>query len=165
MDRNQRQRATLFLIMALLALLTFGKAFSYFYTIYQVRQALASGVYPTPVEAVRHFIENNYIGIKSYEILSARPNEDNGKNPHVWYAIAEVHAENYADGTQVRHNGCDAPGVFVMQIKEGWFLVGEGLFTGSFGRWLVDYSLAGEGQVQPAIDTFHGHSYRMCQPD
>lgn len=163
MRRTNSLRPILFILSAYLVFTGLGKAYSWAFTHSLVRQARAEGVYPTAVEAMEAFIEENYTGITSYKILSARPNEDDGKKPHVWYVIAEVHAAKYSDGSELRHNGCDAPGTFVMQIREGWFLVHEGWYSFFLGQWLVDYGLAGPGQVEPAIGTFQDRPTRMCQ--
>ena len=112
---------------------------------------------------MRQFIAENYSGVTRADILYAGPNTLDGSSPHVWYVIAEVHAARYADGSEMRHNGCDAPGRFVLQTHAGWFQVSEGLFTSLWAQWMKEYGLAGPGQSTASINTFQGRPTRMCQ--
>lgn len=38
---------------------------------------------------------------------------------NIWYVIAEIHASARADGSELGHNGCDAPGSYFLQTKDG----------------------------------------------
>lgn len=112
---------------------------------------------------MRALVAAHYRGITRLDIRGAGPDDSWGSNPHVWYVVAEVRAARYADGTPLRHNGCDAPGTFFFQSQAGWFHVPEGLFTGLLGKWMKDYGLAGPGQLQPTTDTYHNRPTRLCQ--
>ena len=53
------------------------------------------------------------------KILYAGTNSFDGSDPHIWYVIAEVRASARSDGSELGHNGCDAPGSFFLQLKDG----------------------------------------------
>lgn len=164
-ERRKKQWRTLLAVALVgVALLAASKLIGWGYVTWQVRRGIARGVYPTAVEAMKAMLAENYRGITRLTISSAGPNASDGSQPHVWYVIAEVHAATYADGTPVRHNGCDAPGSFFLQTQAGWFWVSEGAFPGLLGKLMVEYGLAGPGQATPAVPAPRG-SVKYCQPD
>jgi hypothetical protein len=71
--------------------------------------------------------------------------------------IAEVRASARADGSQMGLNGCDNPGTFFLQLKDGkWVHVGEGFFTTFMLAWMETFDMAGEGQSTPTTDLLNG---------
>ena len=64
-------------------------------------------------------MDKNYAPDHTVKIYAARPDAHDGSNPYVWYVIAEVRASARADGSELGHNGCDAPGTFFVQLKMG----------------------------------------------
>lgn len=70
--------------------------------------------------------EKYYTADRKVKILYAGTNSFDGTKPHVWYVIAEIRASARADGSELGHNGCDAPDSFFIQTKEGWVHVPEG---------------------------------------
>jgi hypothetical protein len=163
MGRRRGLRLILVVVSACIGLFVVFKLAGWGYANWQVRRAIAQGVYPTAEEAMHHLIAENYRDVRRAEILYAGPNELDGSSPHVWYVVAEVHAARYADGSEVGHNGCDAPGTFIFQTQRGWFEAPEGLLTFFLGQWMEEYGLAGAGQATASIDTFQGHPAKMCQ--
>ena len=80
------------------------------------------------------------------KILHAGPNYRDGSRPYVWYVIAEVRAAARADGSPLGHNGCDAPGSYFLQTREGWVYVPEGAFPEWISNWMDAFHLAGPGE-------------------
>jgi len=110
-------------------------------------------VYPSAEEGMRSLVYKYYQGITRFQILGAGPNDPYSvSKSHIWYVVAVVHATSYADGTQLGHRGCDAPGMFFIQTKAGWVQVGEGAFPGFIGGWMKVFGMAGEGQLEPSTD-------------
>jgi hypothetical protein len=102
--------------------------FPWTYTSIQLKIARAEGVYETPEQAMRAKLEPYYSSDAQIKILHAGPNSRNGRRPYVWYVIAEVRASSRADGLPLGHNGCDAPGSYFLQTREGWVHVSEEAF-------------------------------------
>lgn len=63
--------------------------------------------------------EKYYMHDLQVKILYAGTNSFDGSDPHIWYVIAEVRASARSDGSELGHNGCDAPGSFFLQLKDG----------------------------------------------
>ena len=163
MDRHRNLRNILIGILAIFAFFAVVRFAGWCYVSSVVARALSHGVYPTAEEAMRQFLEKNYIDITRIDILSAGPNSFDGSNPHVWYVIAEVRASRRADGSDMGENGCDAPGSFFLQTHEGWFEVAEGAFPGLLGHWMSDFGLAGPGQSTPSVRFANRPTDKICQ--
>lgn len=139
-------------------------AFSWFFTNMVIRNARADGVYPSAEAGMLALMEKYYPPDRRVEIFYAGPNESNGRKPYVWYVIAEVHASARADGSEMGRNGCDNPGTFFVQLKDGtWVHVSEGLFTTFMTSWMETLDLAGEGQSSPTTDLLHNTPRQFCQ--
>jgi hypothetical protein len=138
-------------------------AFAWFYTSVQLVSARANGVYSTPEEAMRSMAEEYYSADRSVKILYAGTNSFNGSQPHIWYVIAEVRATSRADGSSLRYQGCEAPGVFFIQTKDGWVYVPEGAFPEFIGFWMKVFGWAGEGQSTPSTDWAPDQPKKFCQ--
>ena len=163
--RNPRARLWTAVIALLLVVALYGgyRFASQSYTTLQIDRARSHGFSSTAEEAARRLLEDGYIGIRRIDVLYAGPNSPDGKNPHVWYVVAEVRAESRSDGSEPGRNGCDAPGTFVLQAREGWFVVPEGAFPGLLGNWMREFGLAGPGAPVASIDTFAGRPTQMCR--
>lgn len=163
---TQRRRRSVWLLLAALLLVVACLLIAparRAYTTWYFERAQAAGAHPSAEAAMRAWVEANYRGITRLQIMGAGPNDPWGSNPHVWYVVAEVRAASYADGTPLVRNGCDAPGTYFFQSKQGWFRVPESLYTGLLGKWMRDYGLAGPGSYQPTTDTYHNRPTRLCQ--
>ena len=125
-------------------------ASSWIYTAVQLNIAQAKGVYSSPEQGMIARAEQYYTADRQVKILHAGTNSFDGTKPHIWYVIAEIRASARADGSALGHNGCDAPGSFFLQTKEGWVHVSEGAFPGFIGFWMDVFGWAGEGQSTPS---------------
>jgi len=163
MDRPSGLRFALAVIIVLFAfsiVVVFG---AWSYTSLQLARARSHGVYTTAEEGMRELLGTGYAGITRVDILYAGPNSFNGSQPHVWYVIAEVRASRRADGLAVGDRGCDAPGSFFIQTKEGWVHVSEGAFPEFVGLWMSVFGLAGPGRSTPSTDWAPSQPARFCQ--
>ena len=159
--RNKRIVLAIILFLFLFpAILIFA---SWLYTSTHLSFARSRGVYPSAEEAMVARIEKRYVGLSSIDIIYAGPNSFNGSRPHVWYIIAEVRAASRADGSHLGHHGCDAPGSYFLQIKEGWVHIPEGAFPELLGFWLSMSGQAGPGQSIPSTDWAPSQPARFCQ--
>ena len=138
-------------------------AFCWVYTTAQLRAARSKGVYASAEQGMLAMIAEHYTADREVKILYAGTNSFDGRQPHIWYVIAEVHASSRADGSELGHDGCDAPGLFYLQTKEGWVFVPEGAFPGFIGFWMKVFDLAGEGQSTPSTDWAPDQNPRFCQ--
>ena len=138
-------------------------ASSWIYTAMQLNIARAKGVYSTPEAGMIARAEQYYTADRQVKILHAGTNSFDGTKPHVWYVIAEIRASARADGSALGHNGCDAPGSFFLQTKEGWVYVPEGAFPGFIGFWMDVFGWAGEGQSTPSTNWAPDQPSRFCQ--
>jgi hypothetical protein len=129
------------------------------------RLALASseGVYPSAEVGMRTRMERAYDGISQVKIVYAGPNSFEGSQPHIWYVIAEVRAASRAGGSEMGTNGCDAPGSFFLQTRDGWVHVPEGAFPELVGFWMKVFGLAGPGEATPTTEWALPHPGRFCQ--
>jgi hypothetical protein len=134
---------------------------SWIYTRTQLARARSNGVYASAEEGMLAHAEKYYTADREVKILNAGPNSF---QPHVWFVIAEVRASARADGSELGHNGCDAPGYFFLQTKEGsWVWMPEGAFPGFIGFWMEVFGWAGEGQSTPSTDWAPDQPSRLCQ--
>lgn len=138
-------------------------ASSWIYTAMQLNIARAKGVYSTPEAGMIARAEQYYTADRQVKILHAGTNSFDGTKPHVWYVIAEIRASARADGSALGHNGCDAPGSFFLQTKQGWVHVPEGAFPGFIGFWMDVFGWAGEGQSTPSTNWAPDQPSRFCQ--
>jgi hypothetical protein len=146
-----------------LALLTLMLLFAWKYTHVVIANARAQGEYASAEEGMLALMDESYSPDHTVKIYSAGPDAHDGRNPYVWYVIAEVRASSRADGSQLGHNGCDAPGTFFVQLKDGkWVHVPEGLFILFVPSWLDRFGFAGKGQSTPTTDLIEG-PMRFCQ--
>ena len=146
-----------------LVLLSLILLFPWGYTNLVVANARAKGEYASAEEGMLAIINKGYPPDHTVKICSAGPDAHDGSNPYVWYVIAEVRASARADGSEMGRNGCDAPGTFFVQLKDGkWVHVPEGLFIIFVPSWLDTFGFAGEGQSTSTTDLIHG-PMRFCQ--
>ena len=150
------------LIIALGGVLIVGVC-SWIYTTTQLRIARSKGMYASAEQGMLAMVDEHYPADRDVKILYAGTNSFDGRQPHIWYVIAEVHASSRADGSELGHNGCDAPGLFYLQTKEGWVFVPEGAFPEFIGFWMKVFDLAGEGQSTPSTDWAPDQNPRFCQ--
>lgn len=149
-------------------LVTLGFSFicvgsAWIYTAVQLNIARAKGVYSSPEQGMIARAEQYYTADRQVKILHAGTNSFDGTKPHIWYVIAEIRASARADGSALGHNGCDAPGSFFLQTKEGWVHVSEGAFPGFIGFWMDVFGWAGEGQSTPSTNWAPDQPSRFCQ--
>ncbi len=144
-------------------LLVFVTLCSWGYTALVIANASMKGVYPTAEKAMIALLEQAYSPDRQIKILYAGTNSFDGSEPHVWYVIAEVRASARADGSSLNQNGCDAPGTFFLQTKDGWVHVGEGYFPTYVGVWMKVFGMAGKGQSTPSTNWASDQSPRFCQ--
>ena len=141
-------------------------AFGWVYTTAQLRVASSKGVYATPEQGMLANAEKHYSADRNVKFLYAGTNSFDGSAPYVWYVIAEVRASSRADGSELGYKGCDAPGSFYLQTKEGWVHVPEGAFPGFMGFWMKVFDLAGPGQSTPSTNWAPDQPSRFCnRPD
>jgi hypothetical protein len=136
---------------------------AWIYTAVQLNIARARGVYSSPEQGMIAHAEQYYTADRRVKILHAGTNSFDGTKPHVWYVIAEIRASARADGSALGHNGCDAPGSFFLQTKEGWVYIPEGAFPGFIGFWMDVFGWAGEGQSTPSTNWAPDQPSRFCQ--
>lgn len=136
---------------------------SWAYTSIQLSIARSKGVYASPEQGMLAMADQYYAPDKTVKILYAGPNSQNGNEPHVWYVIAEVRASARADGSEMGRNGCDAPGSFFLQTKEGWVHVPEGAFPGFMGFWMDVFHLSGDGLATSTTHWIPGQEPDFCQ--
>lgn len=136
---------------------------SWAYTSIQLSVARSKGVYETPEQAMTAIVDKAYAPDRTIKFLYAGPNSTDGSQPYVWYVIAEVHASARADGSELQTNGCDAPGSFFLQTKQGWVAVPEEALPGFMGFWMKVFGMAGEGQSTPTTNWKSGQEPDFCQ--
>jgi hypothetical protein len=149
--------------LGVVALVPLFFACSWAYAASQLALAKNDGIYSTPEEGMRALAQKGYSTDRRVKILQAGPNSFDGSQPHIWYVIAEVRASSRADGSDMGSNGCDNPGSFFIQTKEGWVHVSEGAFPEFIGFWMKVYGWAGEGQSTPSTNWAPGQPSRFCQ--
>lgn len=131
---------------------------SWIYTIIVINHALATyGAFPSAEAGMWALMDKYYMPDREVKIYYAGPNDNNGRNPYVWYVIAEVRASARADGSEMGQNGCDNPGTFFLQLKNGdWIHVPEGFYTTFMTSWMKTFGMAGKGVSMPSIDLLNG---------
>jgi hypothetical protein len=157
-----------FAVVAFLLLLVFSCVVAvgvWGYTAARLALARSRGVYATAEEGMRSLLDRGYVDITSTDIRYAGPNSFNGSQPHVWYVVAEVRASRRRDGSRLGVGGCDAPGSFFLETKQGWVHVSEGAFPRFIGFWMKALGLAGPGQATPSTDWDPSAPRRFCRSD
>jgi hypothetical protein len=134
------------------------------FTTVQLNAARVQGWYASPEQGMVARAEQYYSADRQIKILHAGPNSFNGSKPFVWYVIAEVHASARTDGSELGPNGCDTPGNFFLQTKDGnWVYVPEGAFPGFMAIWMEVFGWAGEGQGTPSTNWAPDQINQFCQ--
>jgi hypothetical protein len=147
-------------IFILPSLLVFA---SRIYTSSVLAQAHSRGVYLSAEQAMMALINQSYRDLSRIDILFAGPNSFDRSQAHVWYVTAEVRAGSRAGGFPMGDNGCDAPGSYFLQTREGWVHVPEGAFPDFIGFWMGVFGEAGPGQSNPSTDWAPTQPARFCQ--
>jgi hypothetical protein len=153
-------RPVLIVILVCTGFVTFG----WLYSSTQLAKAASAGVYDSAEQGMLALAEKHYTPDRQVKILKAGTNSFNGNDPFIWYVMAEVRASARSDGSALGHNGCDAPGSFFLQTRNGkWVHVPEGAFPTFMGMWMKLFGWAGEGQIEPSTDWAPDQSIRFCQ--
>lgn len=150
-------------VMIALAIIAIVIALSWYYTNAQLAHARSDGIYSSAEEGMMALVDQYYPADRDVKILYAGTNSPNGRSPHIWYVIAEVHASSRADGSPMGSNGCDAPGSFFLKTKQGWVHVPEAAFPEFIGFWMKVFDLAGEGQSTPSTNWPDGQPNQLCR--
>ncbi len=137
-------------------------ALSWLYTSLQVKHYSSKGVYETAEQGMRALVDKHYSADHETKIVYAGTNSFDGSKPHIWYVIAEVHASSHADGSDLYKNGCEDPGSFFLQTKDGWIFVPEGAFPGFMGFWMGVFDMAGPGQSEPSVNWAPDQNPQFC---
>lgn len=138
-------------------------ALSWLYTTLQLAHARSDGVYPTAEQGMLALVDQHYAADREVKILYAGTNSTDGSQPHIWYVIAEVRASARADGSPMASNGCDAPGSFFLQTKEGWVHVPEQALPTFMGFWMEVFDMAGKGQSTPSTNWGADQPSQFCR--
>jgi hypothetical protein len=136
--------------------------FSWIYTTLQLNHASSDGVFDSAELAMQVLIDKGYAPDHDVKILYAGTNSFDGSKPYIWYVIAEVRASSRADGSSLNKNGCDAPGSFFLQTKEGWVHMPEGAFPVLIGFWMDAFDLAGPGQAESSTNWAADQPPQFC---
>jgi hypothetical protein len=136
---------------------------AWIYTSVQLASARSKGLYSSPEQGMRSIIDKGYSADRKVKILYAGTNSFDGSQPHIWYVIAQVRASARADGSALGKNGCDAPGLFFLQTRDGWVFVPEGAFPVFIGFWMKTFGMAGPGQSTPSTNWAPDQPSRFCQ--
>ncbi len=135
---------------------------SWAYTSAQLSIARSKGVYETAGQGMLALMDERYAPDRQVKILYAGTNSFDGSKPYIWYVIAEVHASARVDGSSLSEEGCDAPGSYFLQTKEGWVHVPEGALPGFMGFWMGVFDMAGPGQSEPSISRAADQPEHFC---
>jgi hypothetical protein len=150
-------------LLILLGILAAIIPFAWIYTSVQLASARSKGLYSSPEQGMQAIIAKGYTADRKVKILYAGTNSFDGSQPHIWYVIAQVRASTRADGSALGKTGCDAPGLFFLQTKEGWVFVPEGAFPGFIGFWMNAFGMAGPGQSTPSTNWAPDQPAKFCQ--
>jgi hypothetical protein len=134
------------------------------YTTIQLKIAHSKGAYASPEQGMMALVNEYYPPEREVKILYAGINSSNGSQPFVWYVIAEVHAQTRADGSELGSNGCDAPGSYFLQTKDGsWVNVSEQSLPEFMGFWMEVFNMNGPGQTTPSTNWPDGQPNEFCR--
>ena len=137
--------------------------FARFYTSFMLERATAKGVYASPEAGMQALANQYYAPDRQVKIVYAGTNSFNGSEPYIWYVIAEVRASAHADGTPVGADGCEAPGSFFLQTRDGWVHVTEAAMPRFIGYWMNVFGWAGPGNPTASINWTPEQEPRFCQ--
>jgi len=135
-----------------LGLVLLSAGAGWIFTSSQLAIASSKGVHASAEQGMQSLIGESYQGITSLEILSSGPDSFDGSFPHVRYVVARVCASSRMDGVELDDQGCDLPGSFFLQTREGWVHVPEDAFPEIVGFWMSIFGMAGPGQSTPSIN-------------
>jgi hypothetical protein len=126
------------------------------YAAITLQVARADGVYASPEAGMLGLIAKTYIEPERTQILYEGTNSFDGSDPHVRYVIACVWGGRRSDGTPVgsEKKAFDQPGMFFLNVRDGWVFVPEGAFPELLGKVMKVYGMAGPGT--PAADNSWG---------
>ena len=158
-----RSRVPLTAFLAVLSLVSMVAISAWGYTVLGLAVARSQGVYPTAEQGMLDRVRRGYLRIHDVDVLYAGPNSFDGSQPHIWYVIAEVRADRRADGSALGKGGCDSPGSFFLNTKQGWVHVSEGAFPWIMGEFMTIFGLAGPGQSDPSTWWAPGQPAQHCQ--
>jgi len=137
---------------------------SWAYTSVQLNIARSKGVYASAEEGMLALVDKYYPTDREVKILYAGTNSPDGRLPYIWYVIAEVHATARADGSELGSNGCEAPGSYFLQTKDGnWVHISENAFPTYIGFWMDIFGLAGKGQTTASTDWGANKPNQFCR--
>ncbi len=121
------------------------------YTITSLNWARSQGVFDTPQEGVISRANREYCGLENVEIEQAATNSFDGSDPHIWYVVFTVYAQNHIPcdpenpGPALHHQTYESGGSFYLNTLEGWVWMPEGRFPEFIGYWMKKLNLAGPG--------------------
>jgi len=121
------------------------------YTIASLNWARGQGIYNTPQEGVIARANQYYCELEKVEIEHAATNSFDGSDPHIWYVIFTVHAQNRIPcdsenpGPLLHRGTSESGGSFYLHTKDGWVWMPEGRFPELIGHWMKKLDLAGPG--------------------
>ena len=121
------------------------------YAIASLNWARSQGVYDTPQEGVLSRATQQYCGLEKVEIEQAATNSFDGSDPHIWYVIFTVYAQNHVPcdpenpGPALHNQTYESGGSYYLHTKEGWVWMPEGRFPEFIGHWMTQLDLAGPG--------------------
>ncbi|MBN2500639.1 MAG: hypothetical protein JXB38_07685 [Anaerolineales bacterium] len=115
---------------------------SWIYAGSQLMLAKHEGIYPSAREGM---IEKNSQGwggaeVVSVEVVSARVNQHDGGQPHVWYVIADITLDRVPEGWD---RSAYSGGSYFVHVKDGWVHLAEGTFPDFIGWVMQLYNMEG----------------------
>lgn len=129
---------------ALLLLLSLLVAGPWAYAKAQIELAKRDGIYASPEEGFRmRAAAVEGAQLVRVENMESGPNWDDGRLPHVGFAMGRVIYDRPPAGWD-RNTGY--PGSFYIRVRGGWVHMSEGVFPGFVGRLMEIYNLEGAGE-------------------
>jgi hypothetical protein len=129
---------------ALLLLLSLLVAGPWTYAKAQIELAKRDGIYASPQEGLRM----RAAAVEGAELVRVEnvwsgPNWDDGRLPHVGFAMGRVVYDRPPAGWDKNTN---YNGSYYIRVREGWVHMGEGVFPPFVGRVMELYNLEGAGE-------------------
>jgi hypothetical protein len=121
------------------------------YTVKALSWARGQGVFETPQQGVIYYAWQDTCGLEKVDIEQAATNSFDGSDPHVWFVMYTIYAQNHPPcdlehpGPRLYHGTFERGGVFFLNVKEGWVRMPEGKFPTFIGHWMKVLGLAGPG--------------------